>query len=198
MKEKYKFNSRLATTEELQKAAKCIADILYKDNEKIKKRGWEKLIDHTPKKDFFRNNIKELLEQFNDIGIVHDFFEYNAQILTVCQVYNSTDGAPIITPSRFFIKNENIELLKDNEVAFNFELDEQINLLQKKIKNSGRPNVPTIENITKTIYINKALKANPNLKINVVCEMNKIGKSTYYRVNKWLLANKYLNVLPNS
>ncbi len=180
----YNFELRLATREEIDGIAEFLAQKNWKDNEKhlkpIAKDVKEAMVTN-----FISQNKKNILELIGSKVLAQDYKKHGVSLFIYS--YNQEFENNVITSLTFrVLQNKNgMELLQDEDVVFNLE-DLQNNHYHKNKEKQGRPNKPKSESIQKTIEIKKYLESNPISNMDAICQEFGIGKTTYYRVIKWL------------
>lgn len=175
---------RVATKKEVENLYEFIIETMWKDvvnySSSVFNIDYEQGYDKIRKK-----NLKYLKNTYNDFIVVDEIKEYDFKlfILSATVIDQAEEQAVFTFYSRYIQKGSSYEIWKD-------EFD-YCNLKEEVKSNAGRPNRPTNDSIIKTYKIKKA--QDDGVKIDDACKKEKLAKSTYYRVAKWIRNNVVTN-----
>ncbi len=192
LKNKYDFELRLASEEEIEAITKFLAKKNWRDSLNLtdKKRSRTKKAK-IEEENFIKEEQAVIRELIGDSILVQDYkkFEVSIFVYNFIQEYDKNTIASLT--SRVLKTKKGIELLENEDILFNIKGLKNRRYHTKKVK-SGRPARPKNESIQKTIEIKNYLKTNPGIRMDDVCKKFGFSKTTYYRSYRWLEAQNAL------
>ncbi len=184
LKNKYNFQLRLATKDEIDELAESLARKNWLDSEKYLK-SIAKDIKETMATDFISRDKNNILELIGDKVLVQDYKKHEVSIFVYNYIQEYEENVITSLTFRVLRSKKGMELLQDEDVVFNLK-DLQTKPYHTDKEKSGRPKRPRSESIQKAIEVKRHIENNPVLNIGEICQEFGFSKTTYYRVMKWL------------
>ncbi|WP_062062738.1 hypothetical protein [Aquimarina longa] len=177
LKEKYGFETRIATYKEIEDLAEFLANQNLKN--KLKSKSLSSI----------EENRTRIIELIDNTVIVQDYkkFDVSIYLYNYSQQYNQNEVMSI--PFRVLKTKFGMETLTQNDIVFKLK-DLQKEKYRKKVKTKGRQKRPMDESIEKTIQVKKYLEKHTLKNIAGICNEFGFSKTTFYRVSKWIDSHK--------
>tara|TARA_R110001606_G_scaffold260183_2_gene407957 strand:- start:18471 stop:19085 length:615 start_codon:yes stop_codon:yes gene_type:complete len=144
-------------------------------------------------KEYLKKELQFYKENVGDFVVAHHFEDYNITLFVFLFSILGTDNNDCYFTNDAILRIGNtFKIINDYDY---FNLDQEIEELTtpKKLK-AGRPKRPSDENIIKAHNI-KILIDNGSL-VDDACAKEKLAKSTYYRISKWIVKNTVYKSFP--
>ncbi|WP_103069242.1 hypothetical protein [Aquimarina sediminis] len=185
LKDKYNFELRTATKEEIHFLAEYLAKKKWEDSREYVKEPKPK-VTKAEVKDFINREKIHILELIGSSVWVQDYKKYKVSIFVYNYIQEYDEGSIASITCRTIRTKKGMEILDNEDVIFNMnELKNGI-YYKKKVK-SGRANRPSEKSIQKTLEIKKYIEiTKPDMTMDKICHEFGFSKTTYYRAIKWL------------
>ncbi len=168
LKNKYDFQLRLATKDEIDELAESLARKNWLDSEKYLK-SIAKDIKETMATDFISRDKNNILELIGDKVLVQDYKKHEVSIFVYNYIQEYEENVITSLTFRVLRSKKGMELLENEDVIFNLNELKNGKHYKKKVK-SGRPNKPKDESIQKTLEIKRYLETlNTDITMDKVC-----------------------------
>ncbi|MBQ0733898.1 hypothetical protein [Aquimarina celericrescens] len=186
LNDKYNFELRFASKKETKTLIEFLAEKNFRDRLMNKKEVNIRWVVKE-RNDFVKKERPIIQGLIGDKVMVQDFKKHNVSIYVYNYIQEFKENKITSITSRVLKTTKGMEILKEDDVIFDLEHIKTFDYHDSDM-NKGRPRKPTNQSIQKTLEINEYLKANPNKNMDAICQEFGIGKTTYYRVSKWLEA----------
>ncbi|MBQ0734839.1 hypothetical protein [Aquimarina celericrescens] len=184
LNDKYDFELRFASKKEISSLIEFLAEKNFRDRLMSKKEVNMPWIVKE-RNDFIKKERPIIQGLIGDKVIVQDFKKHHVSIYVYNYIQEFKENKITSITSRVLKTTKGMEILKEDDVIFDLEHIKTFGYHDSDM-NKGRPSKPTNQSIQKTLEINEYLRANPNKHMDAICQEFGIGKTTYYRVMKWL------------
>lgn len=165
LKEKYGFETRIASDKEIGELAEFLVKTDSVSNRKTNKLQIIRLIENTV-----------IVQDYKKFDVSIYLYNYNKH-------YRRNEIMSI--PFRVLKTKFGIERLTQDDIIFKLK-ELQKEKYNKKTKTKGRPKRPMNKSIEKTIQVRKYLENHPLENIEGICHEFGFSKTTFYRVCKWI------------
>ncbi len=183
IKDKYSFELRLATKDEIAALAEFLAKKNWKDSLNLKYKKPSRSKKAKVEAENFINKEQLIIQEL--IGkkvLVQDYKKFEVSIFVYNYIQEHDKNTVTSLTSRILKTKKGMELLENEDILFNIKGLKNRRYHTKKVK-SGRPKN---ESIQKTLEIKNYIKTNPELRMDDVCQKFGFSKTTYYRALRWL------------
>ncbi|WP_024769759.1 hypothetical protein [Aquimarina macrocephali] len=169
LKEKYGFETRIASDKEIEE----LAEFLVK-NDSISSRV---------------KNKTRIIGLIENTVIIQDYKKFDVSIYLYNYIKQYKRNEIMSIPFRVLKTKFGMESLTQDDVIFKLK-ELQKEKYNNQIKTKGRPKRPMNKSIEKTIQVKKYLENHPLENIEGICSQFGFSKTTFYRVCKWIDAHK--------
>ncbi len=184
LKNKYKFELRLALKNEKDVLVQYLAKRNWEDSLKHRKQLTPK-ISATEADNFIHKERIILRELIGSKVMVQDYKKFDISIFVFNYIQEFDKNIITSMTCRVLKTKKGMELLEGEDVVFDLK-GLQRSAYRKKKDKTGRPGKPKDESIQKTFEIKKYAQENPNITMDEVCKNFGFSKTSYYRVLQWL------------
>ncbi|GAA4276997.1 hypothetical protein [Aquimarina mytili] len=184
LKNKYDFESRLATKDEITALVEFLAEKNWQDSLKHKKPSRSKK-SKLEAENFIKKEQLIIQELIGKKVLVQDYKKFEVSIFVYNYIEEHDKNTVTSLTNRILKTKKGMELLENEDILFNVKGLKNRKYHTKKVR-SGRHSRPKNESIQKTLEIKNYIKTNPGLRMDDVCQKFGFSKTTYYRAIKWL------------